>query len=274
MPANSAKTIKNPIFNDFVYSVLYNASYQEKRGLRGRLMKAAMNQSAAKYFCNYATWEEKEELLAHFGIEHFTVFVKTKNIKLKQLGTILEKYEKDGEQLALQDIVDAKIFVTGDPQFIQLFRLMAKSIHKPQYFLNLELTRAGYHINKWKRRNVNKDDMAVREALENANVLARYLLSGGVKMQYSKGMTGITDFTMQVLLYFFVYANNYLAEPRIYDYFAGYKTNREIRCALTGLTKADYLQKNLKAPKELCITTKGIINVHNFIDEVMSGTNF
>lgn len=273
MPKIGAKGVQNPIFNDFVYSVLYNASYEEKRGLRGRLMNAAMKPSAAKFFANHATWEEKVELLAHFGIEYFTVFVKTKNTQLKQLGKILEKYEKDGEQLALQDIVNAKIFVTGDQQFVQLFRLMAKSIHKPQYFLNLELTRAGYHINKWKRRNNSNDSMAIREAQECAPLLARYALSAAVKMQYTKGSTGVSDFNMQVLLYFFVYANNYLPEHKIYTYFSGYKTTREIRCALTGLVKGQFLQKHLTNPKELSISGKGTTKVHNFMDGLMDGIN-
>lgn len=272
MPKKAAKTVKNPIYNDFIYSVLYNASYEEKRGLRGRLMKAAMNQSAAKYFANYATWEEKEELLAHFGIEHFNVFVKTKNTEMKQLGKILERYQKDGELLAMQDIVNAKIFVTGDAQFIQLFRLMGKSIHKPQYFLNLEFTRAGYHINKWKRRNNNKDDASIREAQESAPLLARYALSAAVKMQYTKGSIRMSELNTQVLLYFFANANSYIPEHKVYSYFAGYRTTREIRCALTGLVKGDFLHRHLTSPKELSISGKGITNVHNFMDEVMDGT--
>jgi len=268
---NAAKALKDSVFNDFIYSVLYNASYQEKRGLRGGLLKASMNQRAAKYFAHNASWEEKQELLAHFGIENYTVFVKTSSVNMKRLGDILKTYEKDGEKLALQDIVNERIFVTSDAQFVQLFRLMSKSIHKPQYFLNLELTRAGYHINKWKRRNVNKDDMAVREALQCANLLARYALSGAVKMEYTKATAGVKAFDLQVLIYFFIQANNYIPEADVYRYFSGYKTSRVIQHALSALLKSQNLQKNLSNPKEFCITTIGITNVHNFMDELMDG---
>lgn len=270
----SAKTIKNAVFNDFIYSVLWEATYQEKRGLSPRLLKAAMTQTAAKQFATHGTWEEKQELLSHFGIEHFTVFVKTKNVNIKRLYDILGKYEKQGENLALQDIVNAKIFVTSDAQFTQLFRLTSKSIHKPQYFLNLELTRAGYHINKWKKRNLNKADLEMRELKDCATFLARYIFSTSVKLTYTKAMTGIEPFQMQILLYLFVYANNYTEEDKIYQYFVGYQSSTKIRYALAGLLKSQNIQKHALKPKELTITTNGINNVHNFIDEVMVGTSF
>jgi hypothetical protein len=270
----SAKSIKNAVFNDFIYSILWEATYQEKRGLSPRLLKASMTQTAAKNFATHALWEEKQELLAHFGIEHFTVFVKTKNVNIKRLYDILAKYEQQGENLALQDIVNAKIFVTSDAQFVQLLRLTSKSIHKPQYFLNLELTRAGYHINKWKKRNLDKADLQMRELKDMATLLARYLFSASVKLTYCKAMTGIQPFEMQILLYLFVYANSYTTEEKIYQYFVGYQTSTKVRYALDALLKNQNIQKNALKPKELTITTNGINNVHNFIDEVMVGTSF
>lgn len=267
------KIIRNPVFNDFIYSILYQATAQEKRGLRGRLMKAAVRSGDAKNFAANASFEEKEELLAHFGIEHFTVFVKTNTYGISKLKEILTKFQEDKQSGAIKEMVDAKVFVTSDKQFIQLLRLMSMSIHKPTYFLNQEFARVGYHVSKWNKRNLNRQDMAVWEAREAADLLVRYWHSTIVKAMYMKGSTGMRPFHMLILSYFFHFANHYLNQSKIMDRFFGAKTVTEIRAGLRELEKRQFIQKNALNSEEFTITTLGIQQVYNFTDEVINGAN-
>jgi hypothetical protein len=260
----------DPILNDFVYSFLYGASYEEKRGLRGKYLRAAMNGGAAKRFCTTSTREEKEYLLSHFGINFFYVFAKqgVSVAKIKEIGAKIETGKKVA---ALRDMAEAGIYVSSDKDFIRSLGLMSQSIHHHSFFLNLEFLRQGYHIQKWKKHSANTQDLAAREADESAKVLATTMLNACVAMDYVPGMTGVTQTAMKLLLYLYAVSHTYVKDDVLYGRFAGSFNKTKYRHAMKALIKEGLIQQHgIKAKREATITGPGIKHVNNFFNSAMT----
>lgn len=260
----------DPILNDFVYSLLYGASYEEKRGLRGKYLRAAMSGETAKRFCSSSTREEKEYLLAHFGVQSFYVICK-KGVTLQKMKEVLAKFDEGKKVPALRDMAEAGIFVTSDKEFIRMLGFMSQSIHHHSFFLNLEFQRQGYHIQKWKKHNTDNGDMAARETDESARLLATTMLNACVAMDYVPGSMGMTDTEMKLLLYLYPLSHTYVKDDVLYGRFAGAFNRTKYRYAMKALIKAEYIvQVGKRERREVTISGAGIAQVNNFFDSAMS----
>ena len=109
------KSLQNPILNDFVYTVLYNSSYEQKRGLEGKFLKAAMSEKSAKAFSSHSSTDEKNLILSHFGFEYFTVIAK-RGLSLEKMKDILLKFESNKKVAALKDLAEEGLIVTSDKE--------------------------------------------------------------------------------------------------------------------------------------------------------------
>jgi hypothetical protein len=58
------KFITIPLLNEFVYTVLFEADYAQKRTLMGKYLKASMTAKGANAFARNSTREEKEYTLS------------------------------------------------------------------------------------------------------------------------------------------------------------------------------------------------------------------
>lgn len=267
-----ANNLIDPILNDVVYSLLYGASYQEKRGLKGKYLRAAMSGEKAKRFCANSTREEKEYLLAHFGIRFFYGFSKNE-IGFDKIKGILSQFDNGKRVAAMKDIAEQGIFVTSDKEVVRGLGIMAQSIHHHSYFLNLEFVRQGYHIQKWKKHSTNNQDMAAREADESAKAVASNFLSGCITMDYVDGMLGISPTAMKVLLHLYSLSHAYVPDQVLYDRFAGAFNKTKYRYAIKALLKDDLIiQHGPKLKREITITSGGIKHVNNFMDSAMKLT--
>jgi hypothetical protein len=273
MVASNKKIVNIPILNDFIYTLLYEAPYEAKRGLTGKYLKASMNGRAAKAFSVNSTREEKEYILAHFGLEFYYV-IHPKKVTIPKLKEILRKYQKDHKIAAMKDIAEEGIYVTGDEQFVHLLRLMAKSIHHPSFFLNLEFNRQGYHIQKWSKRNDNEVDLKDRETYTNDNKIMRLMLNSILEMEFVPGKSGLTIKEMKVLIYLYTYKHLFVPEKDILDFFLGRVSKSDCKSAIMGLLNSQYIQRSALARKEYSITSYGIKQVANYRDTVLTSNNF
>lgn len=155
------KSVPDPIFNDFLYTVLFNMSASEKRGLHGKYLKAAMSEKSAKAFIQNATDEDKKYILSHAGYKFYWVLQKD-NFKAEYLREILTKFESSNHVSALRDIAHQGIFVTAEKEFIRLLSLMSSAIHQSSFYFDLSMLRTGWHIKSWKKRFFNPRDMEAR----------------------------------------------------------------------------------------------------------------
>ena len=259
----------DPILNDFIYSLLYGASYEEKRGLKGKYLRAVMSGDTAKRFCTSSSREEKEYLLSHFGVQFFYVITK-KGVTVKKMEEIFTTFKAGKKVAALREMAEAGVYVCSDKEFTQMLGVMAQSIHHHSFFLNLEFLRQGYHIQKWKKHSTNEKDLQVREAQESAKVLATTMLNACVIMDYVEGLLGLTPTSMKLLLYLYSLSHTYVEDSVLYSRFAGAFNKTKYRYAMKALLKGDMiLQQGPKIRREITITTAGIKRVNSFLDSAM-----
>lgn len=269
-----AKVINNPVFNEFVYTVLFAASLQQKRGLPGKYLKIAMNGKAAKTFATKSSKEEKELILSHLGFETFYV-VARRGMPLDKFKDILEKFETKKRVAALSDIAEAGVFVTSDREFLRLLGLMAQSIHHPSHFLNLELQRQGFHIQKWSKQYQNAEDMTTRGLEASAKLLARTCLSVALMIDSWPGATGISPLQLKILLYLYSVSHTNVSHKRLYDVFGGYTNPNSYAIAMRGLASEQLvLRIVLNREVEYAISGLGIKQINEFINRVINLNTF
>jgi hypothetical protein len=264
------RVVNNPILNDFVYTLLYGASYEEKRGLKGKYLRAAMNGKAAKHFATNSSREEKEYVLAHFGVEFFYVVVK-RDVTMARMKEIFALYESGKKAKALREMAEAGIFISSDKEFTRLLGHMSQSIHNHSFFLNLEFIRQGYHIQKWKKHNLNGLDATSREIDETSKVLAKTMLKASIAMDFVQGSTGVTPTQMKILLLLYSISHAYIKDDDLYGHFVGAFNKTKYRWAMKALVKEGLiLPQGPLSKREVTITGAGIKHVNNFFNSVIN----
>lgn len=263
------KSLQNPILNDFVYTVLYNSSYEQKRGLEGKFLKAAMNEKSAKAFASHSSTDEKNLILSHFGFEYFTVIAK-RGLSLEKMKDILTKFESNKKVSALKDLAEEGLIVTSDKEFLRLLGFTSQTIHHPTFFHNLEFLRQGYHIKKWAKRNLNQDDLSIRETDEMASFLANKFLVVHEKIEHSQALFGLSSNQLKILLYLYTKPHTYIPETELWDYFDSSMNTREFKTNLRALHRAYLIQPSVsERKKQYTISGAGTKKVNLFFDNVL-----
>lgn len=267
------KSVPDPIFNDFIYSLLYNAPIQQKRELHGKYLKAAMSEKAAKTFIRTATDEDKKYLLSKLGMRFFWCFV-ADEFKPEWLRDILNRFNEDKKPQAFREILEKKFFIASDREFLKLLSVTASSIHHPSFFLDMEFIRQNWHIKKWKKRFFNPTDMQMREAQEGSDELCSLLFSASVTMDYMKSLMGMSPDAMKLLLYLYPNSHRKLSDSHLCDYFTGYMGMTTLRVAIKTLQKAGHIESDTgQKERSYTITGKGIRAVSEFFKTVFSKLN-
>jgi hypothetical protein len=255
------------LFNEFVYTILFNASSEDKKGLHGKYLNACENEKAARKFIETATREEKEFLLSQFGYQ-FYYFISPH----KPSNTTLKEFiEKEGYKIS--DLKKEWLYVHSDKELMHLMGLTCKSIHVPSYAMNLELRRQSYHVKKWSRSVPVKDQSG--EVAEADSVLMRTLLSATITMNYQAGITGLSDIQTQILLLLYINRNKERSLSDIENMFSGYKgryTASGFKSAINSLILNQYIQKSA-VNKNLTITSLGIKKCQDYRDAVLVNNN-
>lgn len=250
--------INNPSFNNFIYTILYNADLEAKRNLIGEYAKAALSEKSAKRFANTATKEEKEYLMAQLGIEFFYVVVK-KGVTINKLKDLLMAFEYSKKSISMQAISEVGIFIMSDKEFIQLMGATSLKIHHPNFNLNLELSKQGYSYNKWAKRNLNDRDLATTETQENVKRFCRITRATEKSSLLIQALDKISSQSVSVLVYLYVFNTDYVDDDEIfYECFNG-ENKITYRLQMKKLREEEYIRMELdNKRRRYSITGRGI----------------
>jgi|SRR5688572_8061390 len=268
MPKIENKNLLNlSLLNELIYTVMFNASSEDKKGLHGKYLNACENERSAKKFLETATREEKEYLLSQFGYQFYYIIspYKPSNTTLKDL------IENEGYKITV--FKKGGLYVHSDKDMMHLMGLTCKSIHTPSYSMNMELMRQSYHVKKWSRTVPVKDKSS--EASEADSVLMRTLLSATITMNYQSGITGLSDIQLNILIYLYLNRNKERSIGDLDDLFSGYKgryTPAGFKSAINSLILNKYIQKSA-VDKNLTITSLGIKKCQEYRDAVLTNNS-
>ena len=264
-PKNTLLNIS--ILNDFIYTIIFNASTEDKKGLHGKYLNACENEKSAKKFIETATREEKEYILSQFGYQFYYLIspYKPSNTTLK------EAMETNGYKIT--ELKKEGLYIHSDKELMHLMGLTCKSVHTPSYAMNMELMRQSYHVKKWSRSVPGKDQSG--EVSEADSVLMRTLLSATITMNYQAGITGLSDVQIQILLLLYINRSKTGSFEDVNELFAGYKGRYNpsgFKSAINSLIINQYIQKSA-VDKNLTITSLGIKKCQEYRDAVLVNNN-
>lgn len=265
--AKHTNNLNIQFLNDFVYTILFNASAEDKKGLSGKYLAACENIKDAKKFIETATREEKEHLLSQFGYQFFYVIApyRLSNTQLKDFFT--------SEGYKITDLKKDGFYVHSDKELMHHVGLTAKYVHSGSYALNLELMRQSYHIKNWAKKTPISNES--KNVAEDDTVLMRTLLSATITMNYQQGITGLSDIQVQILLYLYINRNKQRSYSDVDNLFSGYKgryTPSGFKSAINSLILNQFVQKSA-VDKTLSITSLGIKKCIEYRDAVLVNNN-
>lgn len=264
--------LDNPAFNEFVYSILYNASFEAKRVIPPKYLKFIKYEREAKKFARNASHEEARVLLSYLGVEHFDVFVARDNANIKDLKVVLDKFKNNKKIGSLEDIIALKLFVTSDKELITLLGLVSQTIHHRAYTMNLELTRTGYHIRNWGK---HLGQAPANEILENSNILAKTLLSSSLTLDRVEFLFRLNALEIKVLLYLYPLKSGYVSLKQLSERFVGLVTKVKLTNCLKHLLASQHIQKSaIASEREYTISALGVRVVNDYMDTILRNNSF
>lgn len=262
MNRKSTTIVRSPILNDFIYTILFNASYQQKRGLLGKYMKAAMNQRSAKKFVAHSTRDEKEYIMSHFGFEFYYV-VARRGTTYESMKAILEKFDNNKTFPAMSDIAKEGLFVMGNTEFLRMLGLMSKTIHHPTYFMNLEFQKQGYNIQHWGKRVNIDEDLQARETDEFSRMFAQTCINASLAIDSAASSLGVNKTTIKILLYLYYTKAVELSKDQLYAYFSGNMKKTEFNYGMKELIGGQLVTAFKK--DRVSISGEGMRSVNNYL---------
>lgn len=267
MREKKREILNNPSFNNFIYTILYNAEFKDKSGLPDKYMKIATNELAVKKFSVYGSKEEKEFILAHLGFEFFYVVVKKGN-SFGKLKEKLQEFHYD-KKMSMRSLAEAGIFITGDKEFTKLAGFVEFKTHHPNFSLNLELARQGYNINKWGKRLLSNRDIETNEISDSAKRLSRIIRAAERSYTILNNVEHVNRHGMIVLMYLFQAHNNYVDESVMRGDCLPEESNAIFKNVLKKLKEGEYVRNQILGTKRsYTITGLGIKRVNQFLIEV------
>ena len=268
------KTLSDPIFNDFLYTILFNLTAAQKRQLGGKYLKASMSERAAKTFIKSATDDEKKYLLTLCGFRFFWALFR-EDLNGSKLREVLDKYDKDEKPKALKDVMEYGLYVESDTNFMKLLGYVSRTIHHHAYFKNMEMAKVGFQIKRWKKRAFLPGDLEMRNISDGATEMAKMLLSGTIIVDYIKAILGISPAQMKILLYLYTCQHRHTSEDFLFEFFYSYIRQAEIKKSLIDLRNEGYIDvERGENSKMYTIAAKGIGVVNEFFKNVFSKLNY
>lgn len=265
----------DPVFSDYVYSILYNLSFEDKIKLPRRYDKLLRSETAAKNFCNKSSYDEKLQLLTYLGYKHCTLVVNNDGPDINGFREIFEKF-KNRHIYSLRQITDNGVYVTSNKQLVELLCLMAQTIHHKVFKQQLEYTRTGYHIQGWSKRLNNGADLAKIDLEQRQSAfIVKTFSSLDLTFKRCHSIFKMREEEMRVLLYLFPYSNTYTDISIIKSYFTGVIADRGIASSIKHLVHSGHIQIHPSSNKyEYTITDKGVMLTHKFMEAVYNSNTF
>lgn len=263
--------ITDPAFNEYVYSVLYNASVEDCEKLPPKYHKLIKSEKSAKRFINNSGWDEKMLVLSYLGANSYYV-IDDGSIKSPALKKIVADFRAKQESMSLTEIVESGLYISSNKQLLGVLKLMSQAISGNSYTYNMEYKRIGYAIKKWSKK---MDKGEYEENVEMDRYIVKSLYCSNSVFKRSDDLFNIKPNEIQLLLYFYLHIHNYIAIEKTWDDNAGALSKLEITNAIKTLMEANYIDQHpLNHQREYCIAAKGIKVVSDYKMIFAKTTNF
>lgn len=270
MPKKADDQPIDTALNEFLYTALYLAPYEQKRDLKGKYLKASMSEKAAKTFATKSNREEKEYMMAHLGYEFFYV-VKPIGSALNDMKKMLPILENGSKSRASKAISEKRVFITSDRDILRVLGLGSRTIHHPSFSLDMEMSRQGYHIRKWDKRYSTDQDNAFREADNTSRQVCRTMMNAALTLESCHGLLGCAPNELKILLYLYATTAIETREENLREFFLGRMTDAQFRRAIRDLMYSTCVHR-LKGG--IAITGSGIRKVSGYLSSVIHSNNF
>lgn len=262
--------LMDSVFNEFVFTAIYKSSYEQKRLLPDRYLKIAMNERLAKKFSAEASNNEKEIMLTGLGYNICRV-INGNDPKVKLIQDVLS-IPVTAKRARLNKVIsESGLFVTTDKNILRTLGLMSDTIHHPSYYMDMEILRQGYHINKWSKKFLTEKDHVYREVDELARQIAKLFFNSALVSDTSKEMLGVTSNELKILLA--LYSSNVIqpTDEEFRNLFHGKMSFRSFADSIRKLMAGNFIHR---LSGEISITALGIKKVNNFMKRVIHSNNF
>jgi hypothetical protein len=258
------------VLNEFVYTVLFKADYEQKRLLKGKFLRASVNEKTARVFADASSLEEKMYVLSHLGFEFYFVINKSQKA-LAGIKDLLPVMESGKKSASSTKIAEKGAFVTSEREILRTLGLAARMTHHPSYQLDLEILRQGYHIEKWSKRYAKTKDISYREADECSRRICITLFNGILEAKTANGKIKCTENELLMLLYLYGTNSVETKEDELKDILAGRMNSREYCYAFRGMVQKGYAHR---VSGSVSISGEGIKRVSNYFTGVIHSNNF
>lgn len=259
---------------EFMYDLIYSADRGQRERVGRRYSKIFKNQRTAKAFCQNSSIEEKEYVMAMLGIKSFHIFA-DESITPKELSKILKLYKNGESGEALKQIVEKKIYIYSDKQFIDMLSKMADTEQHPQYSFNVELRKTGYHIKKWSRHintKVHKQSVEITEYLDEISSLADNFMNSChcIESRYSMKVND-----MHILSGLYKFRHKHVPMSFLWDKYGGIMSKPEVSQAMRRLRNSSLVDiSSITGEIQYIITGLGIETLNRFLTHVITQPNF
>lgn len=265
----------SPCLNNFIYDILFNAPTEVKNNLPRKYRNAVKNSRTAQSFIGKCSHEEKLEILTLLEVQWYMCFFDRGFPQKRYLKDIFLKY-KDAEnnvQVMLNDLIKDRIYVTSDVEFARQIGIMSKIQNHHSYIQNMLLSKAGYHIKKWKK--IVKDPKTLT-AKEN-EVSVRYLMSTCMNfvraMDMATSVFGVLENDINILLYLYGTTHHYVSADVVCSRFGEVLTRNAITTSFKRMYLNGLIRKSAKGI-EYSISPMGVKKVSEIIEFVLKANEF
>lgn len=267
-------SIDNPFFNEFVYDIIYKATWAQKRKLNGSFYKIIQSEKAAKAWIKKSSIEEKDILLAQLGVRFFKVYANTEISTVQGLKDIMDKYGLKKRVSSLNELIKQNFFVSSDKQFINLLCFMSSSCHTITYLLNRDYAKSSYKLTKWQKDANIETDTQIKDAIEGSNYVSQFMLHTMMAKEYMPENVGLDENELRILLYLFPRDAVYTPRTEIHNFFNGVISKGKVTNAINRMIEDRILERNMLELLSYSITGRGKEIGHDHMKRVFHATNF
>lgn len=264
-----------PALKEFLYSMMYNASAEGLRLIPASIVRFFKKPSIARNFAKNADLDEALTVLSYLGIDWFLVIADKNVSTIQDMRKVLDKFRDNNTAGAMKDLIEAKMFVTSDKQAITMLTLSAQTIHRQSYALNMEYSRAGYHLKKWKSRLNAPGQDPDQVILENSNALAQTFLSCLLTLGKIDFLFHLRPVDLFIILYLYPKKNTFVPSEQLYHFLEGSYPRSKIGSSIKSLLLHNYLERSaLSKNPEYTLSATGIRVVSGFMEAVLHANSF
>lgn len=264
----------NPYLSDYVYDLLWNITAENKKKLSRKHWKIFNSALRARNFADFSTLEEKMQLFDELDINFALIISKEKLENAVGLKKVMQMYQEDLNAGAVRQVSKLKTFVVSARETAFLLSVMSQTIHHQSYFLNQQLNKTAYHIEKWKKDEISPEGEELRKALNSVDILDRTLLNCSIYLELVQTNLGVYPLDMKILLYLNQFRHRYTSKEEIAEDFTGYN-KKKVSISLKRLLVNNYIMKHPDLMNiRYTLSQVGLKAVANFRNLILKANNF